>query len=69
MWEVIVVVVIVGVALLWAIRGMVRAGRQKRICSSCAGSGGCPLASGGADKPLGSECDVPDLKSRESAEG
>ncbi len=69
MWEIIVVVVIVGVALLWAIRGMVRAGRQKRICSSCAGSGGCPMAHGGDASPPGSECQVPELKSRESAKG
>ena len=57
-WETIVVIVIVIAALAWAARGIWRASREKRICSSCASSGGCPLANGSGMQPLGSECEV-----------
>ena len=57
-WETIIVIVIVAAALLWAVRGIWRTSREKRICSSCASSGGCPLATDSGMQPLGSECAV-----------
>jgi len=57
-WEILVVGGIVAVALLWAARGIWRATRSRRICSSCASSGGCPVANGTSLQPLGSECEV-----------
>ncbi len=37
--------VIVLVAVVWAVRSIVRAVRAKRVCSTCASSGDCPLTS------------------------
>ena len=42
-WETIGVGVIVGAALLWAARGLWRAGRRKQVCSTCGQAGTCPL--------------------------
>jgi hypothetical protein len=55
-WETIVVGVVVAAALAWALRGVLRAVRQKRVCSDCASSGGCPVAQGGAGPAPGSAC-------------
>ena len=66
-WETFVVVGIVAGALLWAVGGIWRTVRAKRICSSCASSGGCPVTNGSGMYPPGSECEVsePPAESRE----
>ena len=43
-WELIVVLVVVGVAFLWALRAVWRSVRGGGVCSNCADSGECPLA-------------------------
>lgn len=45
-WETIGVGVIVGAALLWAARGLWRAGRRKQVCSTCGQAGTCPAVNG-----------------------
>lgn len=55
-WDVVAVAVIVAAAAVWAGHRLWRTARRKQICTSCAASGGCPLADGRSDKPLGSEC-------------
>jgi hypothetical protein len=45
-WETIVVGVIVGAAMVWAVRGAMRAARRKQVCSTCGSSGDCPLVKG-----------------------
>ena len=59
-WEIVAVVAVVAASVIWAVRGVWRATRQKKICTSCASSGGCPLADGQADRLLSSECVVPE---------
>jgi len=59
-WEIVVVVAVVAVAATWAVRGVWRAARRRQVCTSCASSGGCPLADGRADKSPGSECVAPE---------
>lgn len=51
-WETAAVGLIVGVAALWAVRSLVRAGRRKQVCSTCGSAGSCPLVKG-AEAPCG----------------
>lgn len=62
-WEIVVVVAVVAAAVIWAVHGVWRAIRRRQVCTSCASSGGCPLADGQMDKPLSSECVVPESPS------
>ncbi len=39
-----IVVVVVGVAVVWAIRAIWRSTRKGQVCSSCSDSGSCPVA-------------------------
>ncbi len=48
-WETGAVVVIVGTALVWAGRGLWRAGKKKQVCSTCGAAGSCPLVNGTRD--------------------
>lgn len=43
-WELIVVLVVVGVAAVWATRAAWRSVRSGSVCSDCGDSGECPLA-------------------------
>ena len=43
-WETLAVGAIVGAALVWAARGIWRAGRRKQMCTSCGAADACPLA-------------------------
>ncbi len=59
-WESLAVGLIVGTAVAWAGRSMWRAGRQKKVCSSCGSAGACPLVNagtvrGGPPAPCGAE--------------
>jgi hypothetical protein len=63
-WETAVVVVVVAVAVVWALRAAKRAVTRKKVCSSCGSSGDCPLASAqddaqGGALPLAGSCSYP----------
>jgi len=45
-WELAAVVVVVLAAGTWAVRALVRSLKKPGGCSSCAGSGACPLVKG-----------------------
>jgi hypothetical protein len=68
-WELVVVGVIVAAAVAWAVRGLVRATKRKQVCTSCASSGGCPVAEGKTERALSSECvTLETLEPREARE-
>lgn len=69
LWEIVVVAAAVAVAAVWALRGLWQSARKRQVCSSCASSGGCPMAGGGTDEQQGSGCIVPELSPLRSAEG
>lgn len=46
LWETLAVGAVVGGAVLWAWRGLWRAAREKKVCSTCGSSGDCPLVNG-----------------------
>jgi len=62
LWENVAVGVIVGLALIWAVWGLVRQGRAKKVCSSCSSSGECPLVNTDQTAVPDSTCAEPDFQ-------
>jgi hypothetical protein len=55
-WEVVAIVAVVAAAGVWAVRALVRSLKKPGGCSSCAGSGACPLVKGMGNDPAQAEC-------------
>ena len=52
-----VVVAVVGLAVFWGLRAILRSWRKGTVCSTCSDAGSCPLA--GKEKPLTELKDFP----------
>ena len=66
-WEVAVVGLLVAVAGTWAVRALVRSLKKPGACSSCAGSGACPLVKGADDDACGADSAGPPQPTRRGA--
>jgi len=59
-WDLVIVGLLVTGAGVWAVRALVRSLKKPGGCSSCAGSGACPLVKG----PDGGACATEESKPR-----
>jgi hypothetical protein len=55
-WELVAVSLVVAAAGTWAVRALVRSLKKPGGCSSCAGSGVCPLVKGMGATETPEEC-------------
>jgi hypothetical protein len=55
-WEAVAIVAVVVAAGTWAVRALARALKKPGGCSSCAGSGACPLIKGMGNDRTPADC-------------